>query len=488
MPLAIHLWNIRQGKILKVGSIALITAASKKSSRSLRLTDILLFIIRCLLLALVALLLAWPVWRQYIAAAKTRGWILVPREILAETYHKYQSQIDSLRKAGYTLHEFNDGFNQLDTLQLGQALKNSPQPVQQETGSYWALLNRLNTRLSAKTPVYLYTNSYLKHFTGERPQTGLQLHWQTYTPADSVTRWIAQAWFTAGHTIRLVHGTSRPSGTAYQYYNINNDNRKSDFQISTRAGRAFAGLKGNDNPVAIDTAALRCSVYTDVNTTDAGYIKAALQTIARFTRRRVAVESYTNPKLIPAQQNWVFWLSEKPVPVQLQQKAQHVLNYVSGEPAVADSWLNTEAAMQPAVTDPKINLYKAIRHQYDEAAALWTDGFGNPVLCRYRQQQTWLYQFYSRFNPAWNDLVWDERFPQVLMKLISPVNKYDFSHDRRTLTHRQIMPLPGPATPLSNQNLIRQTDLRFSLWLIVTLLFLTERLLAHRHKNTLQHG
>jgi UDP-N-acetylglucosamine:LPS N-acetylglucosamine transferase len=51
IPVIIHLWNIRPGKTLKVGSISLITEASKSTKRSFKLLDILLLIIRCLLLS-----------------------------------------------------------------------------------------------------------------------------------------------------------------------------------------------------------------------------------------------------------------------------------------------------------------------------------------------------------------------------------------------------------------------------------------------------
>ena len=82
IPVLIHLWNIRSGKVLKVGSISLINAASRKSSRSFKLLDIPLFILRCLLLFILALLLALPVWQKKIEAAKVKGWVLFPKENL----------------------------------------------------------------------------------------------------------------------------------------------------------------------------------------------------------------------------------------------------------------------------------------------------------------------------------------------------------------------------------------------------------------------
>src|ERR1700743_1895371 len=107
IPVAIHLWNIRQGKTLKVGSISLITVSSQKNSRSFKLHDLLLLLLRCLLLALLAFILMQPLWQKRINLAQIKGWILIPKESLKETYQKFKPEIDSLSKAGYEFHYFD---------------------------------------------------------------------------------------------------------------------------------------------------------------------------------------------------------------------------------------------------------------------------------------------------------------------------------------------------------------------------------------------
>ena len=49
IPLIIHLWNIKKGKTLKVGSISLLGESSRQSAKSLKLIDLLLLFLRCLL-------------------------------------------------------------------------------------------------------------------------------------------------------------------------------------------------------------------------------------------------------------------------------------------------------------------------------------------------------------------------------------------------------------------------------------------------------
>ncbi|MGZ3929211.1 MAG: BatA domain-containing protein, partial [Mucilaginibacter sp.] len=101
VPVAIHLWNIRQGKTLKVGSIALINTSSQKSSRSFKLHDLLLLVLRCLLVALLAFVLAMPLWQRHISSSGKKGWVMLPKENLTEAYQKFKPEIDSLTKKGY---------------------------------------------------------------------------------------------------------------------------------------------------------------------------------------------------------------------------------------------------------------------------------------------------------------------------------------------------------------------------------------------------
>src|SRR4051812_26169096 len=104
IPVIIHLWNIKSGKTLKIGSIALISAAAKKSSRSLVINNKLLLAVRCLLLIILALLLSMPVWQSRFDNSKTKGWLLIPRENLSESYRKFKPLVDSLTRAGYQFH------------------------------------------------------------------------------------------------------------------------------------------------------------------------------------------------------------------------------------------------------------------------------------------------------------------------------------------------------------------------------------------------
>ncbi len=220
IPVAIHLWNIRQGKTLKVGSISLITVSSQKRSRSLKLHDLLLLLLRCLLLALLAFVLTMPLWQRQINLSSIKGWVLIPRENLKESYQKFKPEIDSLMKAGFEFHYFDKGFQKAvinDVLADSKTSKvDSAKSV-----SYWSLLQQLDNQIPSSLPVYLFTPNHISYFHGEKQQVALNLHWQTYAAADSTSTWIANAWLIKDDdNIQVVQGNSKPGGTYYTYFSL----------------------------------------------------------------------------------------------------------------------------------------------------------------------------------------------------------------------------------------------------------------------------
>ena len=64
IPVIIHLWSVKTGKTLKIGSINLLGESANATSKSLKITDWLLFVLRCLLLIIIGLMLAQPLWQK----------------------------------------------------------------------------------------------------------------------------------------------------------------------------------------------------------------------------------------------------------------------------------------------------------------------------------------------------------------------------------------------------------------------------------------
>jgi hypothetical protein len=492
IPVLIHLWNIRSGKVLRVGSISLIQAASRKSSRSFKLLDIPLFILRCLLLLLLALLLALPVWQKKVQAAKVKGWVLFPKENFTATYQKFKPIIDSLTKAGYEFHYFNAGFAKSNLTQIFLNRKDSiitslPAPKASQP-NYWSLVNELDNKVSSDLPVYIFMPNQTSYFTGTKPQVAMKLNWQTYTPADSAINFIHDAWFTHSGDVRVIQGHSKPSGINYTFNNVQaNDKANADYIIATVNGKATISLpQSKQQAIAVDTATQRIIIYADNNATDANYLKAALLAVTQFTQRRYVLKMVNNPGQIPAKTQWLFWLSEKPINQQVLKNTRHLFTYEKGKAIAVSTWMNNGGQFTTALPhNEKIDLYKLIKAD-KSYTPLWQDGFGYPVLSVQQSGQANIYHYYSRFNPAWNNLVWSDAFPAWLLKLTAEPAKTDIAqYDRRVLSTQQYMPqilseihTVTDAKPLENKSLARY------FWLAIIIVFAAERWLAHRTPKT----
>jgi hypothetical protein len=480
IPVVIHLWNIKPGKTLKVGSISLFSESSPKSSRSFKLLDILLLLLRCLLLTLLAFLLATPLWQQHLKAGKARGWILIPKENFNQTYRRYKTTVDSFQKAGYEFHYFNQGFAKADL----NAVLQHPGKDSTSTSNYWDLVKELAHQLPATVPAALFTPNTIEHFTVDKPTSALKLNWHTYTPADSVNTWLAGAWLTPTGNIRVVQGTAIPTGTNYQYTEVKNGGQTgSPYQVSLDNGLPVVTF--NQSKLTVDTATQHIAIYAGKNTIDAGYLKAGLDAVAQFTLRKTIIKVYNQTDAIPGNQNWIFWLSEQPAGDAIVQKTKNLFSYAVGKATEVNSWLNNSGDY---VTQgqAKISLTKIISAK-PTGNTLWTDGLGNPVLSLLQSAQANNYQFYSHFNPAWNDLVWNDAFPKWLMALTYP-DLANHIPDRRMLSAEQIQPVTTTGTDTITTERTNHINLTNYLWLILVLTFFTERWLATKNKTELANG
>jgi len=489
IPVVIHLWNIRPGKTLKVGSIALITAAAQKSSRSFKLNDLLLFFLRCLFLLTLAFLLAAPFWQRSQATAKTKGWVLIPKANLKETYKKLKFTVDSLSKAGYEFHFFDEDFEKFE---LNKTLNDSLLKDKPEVKNHWSLVAKLNEKLPPTLPVYLLTPNQAKYFNGNKPSVSLNLHWQTYTPADSVSTWVENAWFTSNNLIKVVEGNSRPSGIYFTNYIIQSEgDPNSAFMVDVNHGSPVISLKNApEKHTPIDTSTLRIAIYRDKYSVDEKYLVAALQTIIDFTQRKVVVKKYTDAAQIPAKRDWLFWLSDKPVVAAgVLVKAAHVLNYQQGKIEAESSSIKTSNAFALAEREEPTAIYKLVKNEISGGKSIWVDGYGNPVLTREQSSQTIQYHFYSRFNPAWNDLVWSNNFAKLLLRLVLYNTDYEVvnGRDLTKIDHQQMMPnIIWSGKNIGNSKIIVQTDLSHYFWLILVAVFIVERWVAHKNKPVLK--
>ncbi len=483
IPLLIHLWNVKKGKTLRIGSISLLGESSRQKARSLRLLDLLLLLLRCLLIIIASLLLAEPIWITMKNSEQQKGWILIEEENFHETYNRFQKEIDSLVQAGNEFHLFEPDFKASDINELKDEVAFNDSTKSKL--AYWSLIRMLDQQIPEGNLAYIFTSNLMNRFKGERPEIVTNVIWKTYTPADSTASWIESAWFSAD-SIKAIIAKSSPEGTKRNMVSFVPAGRNSAFRVEIQDGQtklAFRSASENlQKSVMIDTSTIRITVYAGNFQKDAEYLKAAINAIKKYTGRKIVLSSSQSEEIIGTE-DIIFWLSEKKI-MEMQLKklkaGSAVFIYANGKVERINGRiiLPENTLQKKAITLHQRIQYGAIKKNN---IAIWEDGFGNPVLDLEIVSNFRFYQFYSRFRPEWTELVWDEDFVKILMPIIIPKsqNLGSESYDRRSV----VGTIFTPKLSESKYKIVQKTDrshLKQAFWLILILLFLCERWLTFK--------
>jgi hypothetical protein len=478
LPILIHLWNVRQGKTLKIGSTLLLSENARQQARSFRVKDLLLLLLRCCIILLLAALLAAPVWRKDLDVKKKTGWVLLDKDHFTKTYHLFQPMVDSLLASGYELHVFGSEFQQLklqDTVSL-TADSNISLP-------YWTVLKRLNEQVPDSLPLYLFTPRLLQQFSGQRPQLSMNLHWHTYAPADSTAETLVAARLLPADSLLATVAHSNAEKLIYITETLPLHSLPANYQLQTNNGSMLLSATGTNKAVAIDTATLTAVIYTDAYATDARYLQAALQAIRQFGHYRIQAIVTSTIEDIPPSSNWLFWLSQKALPPTIDYK--NIFMYEKGKEKIISSSVEKSDGLSAGAA---VHLFKHVEGN-TVGETVWSDGFGEPLLSKEQRPNGNLYHFYSRFVPAWNGLVWNEAFPQLLFNLMIKASPDIQPQDTRTIEEQQLQPCPADnTTHYGKQLFVETTDLSDALWIVAFLLFLLERGISFFSKQTAYAG
>ena len=433
IPLIIHLWNVKQGKTLKIGSIALLGESSRASSKSFKINDWLLLVLRCLLLVLLAFLLAQPYLKKIISGKNKTGWILVDKALLLHVFKTHNKTIDSLIKQGYEIHDFNVGFTPLT---LKDTADN--RTTQANSLNYTALLNAANQIVPPGAEVYLFADRRLNRFGNALPTLGYKLKYIPLNQTDTLSSWIA------GYAGKKYEAKSNPSNTTYKALN-----------------------SGGDAPISI-------AIQEASGIADGKYVIAALKAIGSFTKRKIII----NPA--SAKVDIGFWLADHTVTSAFKSLIAPngiLFQYEKGKVVTSPSTID--------IYGRQIKLNKRIVSN-NQSEKIWTDGFGNAILAKEKVNNLNTFHFYSRFNPQWNELVWDGVFVKALMPIVISVeNSTDFGFEDNPADQRRLSVQQKEVSEISKTEATKTTQnesLGMTCWIAALLIFTAERILSFRKK------
>jgi len=502
VPLVIHLLSRRSGKRIKVGSIKLLDDSQSQQWKSLKLNEAALLILRAALLTVLVLLLAQPHLKNDSTAddSSNQSWALIAPSLLSSPLKAVglESVLDSLASAGYELRVLGPDFPPLSSF---DAKINSS-----DEEDYWSLLREVDAIASAEAPLWVFTDDHLQNFRGERPALSNTVQWRTIS-SQRENRWIQNAWRTKNDSACLVIGFSDFRQTFFARYDVNVPTRKSILSesgmpaievIPNEDGHEFRMklLQSDDHPDD-DGFTLRDKepqqnvlILHDVQREeDAKYVKFAFHVVAEYFR--IPLEPKTEILKDGTRKNRganiIFWLSSHPTPDDLLRSIE-INGFVLVNDASTHEYerCKTEMIIESATSRPR--LWRRI-NSTQQGFAVWTDGFGSPLLECEPLGEGWHYRFFSRYHPLWNELVLSPEFPEWIASLLDH-NKSFASYresdlgfsDQRRISAAQMM----PAHRASEAQLISTSSsesLHLPVCILAALLFMLERWMAARQST-----
>jgi len=443
-PLVLHLLARGRGRRVRVGSVRLLTDSPPRRPRRLQLQRPLLLVLRCLLLAIVALALAAPRLRREAATVTTpRAWLLVEPGVDVDSVEGAREAM----AAGAEVRWLASGLPRKGTDDDATALPD----VAAVPGGVWSLLREASVTAPAGTRFVVVTRGRLAALRGERPTLANAVEWNAVPDRDA-DRWVA-------------HAATAKDETA----------RKLRVAVLAAAGRA-----GDARYVraALDAAAETAGVLVEMSTEPASltfWLADAPPPPAVLAALRDGGVLVTDNGAREERCRGTFVTASMRQPVALHRCgasggstfARAVATHVPGD---GD---RTHGPTDPAKPE----------------RVRWATDSGRAVLVEQALGRGRWLRFDSRFHPAWSELVLSPAFPEWVCDLLRSGAGSDAtaelpSSDRRgdggqgrpasaTAVHRQETSpprSPAPASPAPER----------AAWLLLFPLLLAERWLATR--------
>ncbi len=460
VPIAIHLWNNKNGKVVKIGSVAFIQQTAIRKKYSYKITEWLLLLIRCLLIIALTFWLAKPNWQSKESINTTKKWILISSTNASKIYLQFQSTIDSLLKEQYELRLFEPNFTAVSKNNLSQQNIDTLPAV-----SYWYTLSLLQQQQTGFKQVCIFTEGKLQHFTGEKPNIQSNIKWYIYKDTSIKKQtYIQSAYLNDKDSIVLQIAETNSHVTNYRYKNVAN---KSDFynQYLVNAQQFTITDTTSGGKVLIDTAIANIGIYADEWLTDYMYVEAAIAAIKRVTGKRIRIINLFKSKEQNVQFQTVFWLSKRSLPKTIQAKT--IVEYSIGESRDTGIWLPTLHT----------TVYQLL--SFSKQASI-------PLIQNFLSVSNVIpnhYFLHTRLHPHYSNLVWENQFPSWLMQFLSERIIFQNAIHANNLTQISYAEIL-PNQVVKNKNVSDIITVKYNLesfvWIIIFLLFFVERWYSHQ--------
>lgn len=518
VPVAIHLWNRRPGREVAVGSLRWLAAGANRRLRNLKLEQVALLLLRAALLAVLALAVANPAWRQ--PQPIGRGQVLLsPEAMSSPAMEALRPTIDSLRRRGYALRWLATGFPKMSGAAGGENTPGHRDSARLLAAAGPAVVHWLWARTQqaadvfAGQPLYVVTPGTLQGFQGSHPPLGPGITWQTL-PGPAPTAWL-QAADLRGDSLHLLVGRSDESQTTFQRHKAAKPSRVGElirvpglaplrYQPRGKGGKLMASVPTRtpnaDSAMAIESSPEVIAIYsTPAYAADARYLQAGVRAASAGFRVPPLLKNTSTPPRPGAR--WLFWLSDEPLPAEWHQairEGARVWQEAAGPGAPDTARVLAAGSGESGATIFRRSPADAQKPGEAGVSVVWADGLGRAVLSEQVEGKGALYRLHTRLRPDWSNLADDPELPGRLLELLRPAPPEAYAsttsafdqtlaaHDLRAIDPAQLLvrrqdkteQMPARTAPAA----VRITELRPWLVLVAGLLFFLERLLARRRE------
>lgn len=465
VPVAIHLWSRKTGRRVLLGTLRWLQAQPEVRARAIRFTEPLLLVVRCLLLACLALLLAKPFWEDVgQSATSERGIVLVAPGLQQLADKSTQVLLDSLKRAGHAVQQL-------------------------EGPNYWRALEQMDATLTPGKPLFILADASAQHYAGPLPIVSSRVRWHTvqlrqtkrgivgtYIGADSI-------WVLVGNAnaeqlmIERIAISKKAVGKSVQIPGVwalqLQQEKAGNFSIRNEQ-------TGDVQDVKPLLPANVCIAHAPNRTADVLYLVAGLQAAAGALGAAINITKLPLAEAssgIPQNTNVLVWLADAPLPVAFL-KTELLVLQDGGDAAL----LPQPVAVPTTDGESCLMRYRQVKLT---GAPMWVATDGQPALTVRRQNGALVYGFGARFVPQHTSLVESEALAQWLQQLL--LQQGALQHitsgmdalDVRRLSSKQVAPIVQTKTEATSQQ-SEHSSLNWIFWGLVVALVILEALLARR--------
>lgn len=272
IPIAIHLLSRKEGRVIKLGSIRHVQETSTQQFRGIKLNEILLLTLRCLLIAMLALGIS-----GFYFSHENGQWILLEPGV--EKNKNIQAAIDSLEEQGY------------ESRWLAQAFPTIGNSPDSSFSNYWFAIRQLEKHNLKDAIIFTFTKA--EKFKGRQQSISDNIK---VVPVEPETKRFVLEAVQADDSVSMRVGISNSMSTVFQN------------QTVISVDDSVRIISHRENKILI--------VRDKSHEKEVQILIAAVHAIDKITPHQFLVSEKSKDQFTTTDNpNWVFWLTNETAPI-----------------------------------------------------------------------------------------------------------------------------------------------------------------------------